>query len=104
MFRIQMKYEHTSPNLPRRETEPILSDYRSGSLLRRNAESLYNYTKTVLIRQYVFYSASVRRDVSAVDRLGVIEINTEPLDAGIERRLKQFWENTSCPRCGVVLT
>jgi len=23
--------------------------------------------------------------------LGVIEINTEPLDARIERRLKQFW-------------
>ena len=32
--------------------------------------------------------------------LGVIEINTEPLDDRIERRLKQFWENTSCPRCG----
>ena len=32
--------------------------------------------------------------------LGVIEINTEPLDARIERRLKRFWENTSCPRCG----
>ena len=32
--------------------------------------------------------------------LGVIEINTEPLDGRIERRLKQFWENTSCPRCG----
>jgi len=32
--------------------------------------------------------------------LGVIEINTEPLDEAIERRLKQFWENTSCPRCG----
>ncbi|GAB7121191.1 MULTISPECIES: IS1595-like element ISNpa1 family transposase [Natrialbaceae] len=32
--------------------------------------------------------------------LGVIEINTEPLDACIERRLKEFWENTSCPRCG----
>ena len=32
--------------------------------------------------------------------LGVIEINTEPLDARIERRLKEFWENTSCPRCG----
>ena len=32
--------------------------------------------------------------------LGVIEINTEPLDARIERRLKKFWENTSCPRCG----
>ena len=32
--------------------------------------------------------------------MGVIEINTEPLDALIERRLKEFWENTSCPRCG----
>ena len=32
--------------------------------------------------------------------LGVIEVNTEPLDARIERRLKKFWENTSCPRCG----
>ena len=32
--------------------------------------------------------------------LGVIEINTEPLDEAIERRLKQFWENTFCPRCG----
>jgi len=32
--------------------------------------------------------------------LGVVEIDTEPLDAGIERRLNEFWENTSCPRCG----
>jgi len=32
--------------------------------------------------------------------LGVVEIDTEPLDARIERRLKEFWENTSCPRCG----
>ena len=32
--------------------------------------------------------------------LGVVEIDTEPLDAGIERRLKEFWKNTSCPRCG----
>ncbi len=32
--------------------------------------------------------------------LGVVEIDTEPLDARIERRLKDFWENTSCPRCG----
>jgi len=32
--------------------------------------------------------------------LGVITINTEPLDAAIERRLKQFWESTTCPRCG----
>ena len=32
--------------------------------------------------------------------LGVIEINTELLDARIEWRLKEFWENTSCPRCG----
>jgi hypothetical protein len=23
--------------------------------------------------------------------LGVVEVNTEPLDAGIERRLKEFW-------------
>jgi len=27
--------------------------------------------------------------------LGVVEANTEPLDARIERRLKQFWENGS---------
>ncbi len=26
--------------------------------------------------------------------------NTEPLDDRIERRLKRFWKNTSCPRCG----
>jgi hypothetical protein len=32
--------------------------------------------------------------------LDVVEINTEPLDARTERRLKEFWENTSCPRCG----
>jgi transposase-like protein len=32
--------------------------------------------------------------------LGVVKIDTKPLDAGIERRLKEFWENTSCPRCG----
>ncbi len=32
--------------------------------------------------------------------LGVVKISTEPLDARIERRLKEFWENTSCPRCG----
>jgi ribosomal protein S27AE len=32
--------------------------------------------------------------------LDIIKIDTEPLDAGIERRLKEFWENTSCPRCG----
>ncbi|MDB2275509.1 IS1595 family transposase [Halorubrum ezzemoulense] len=32
--------------------------------------------------------------------LDVIKIDTEPLDASIERRLKQFWENTLCPRCG----
>ena len=32
--------------------------------------------------------------------LGVIIINTEPLDAAIERRLKLFWESTTCPRCG----
>jgi hypothetical protein len=28
--------------------------------------------------------------------LGVVEVGTEPLDARIERRLKEFWENTSC--------
>jgi hypothetical protein len=28
--------------------------------------------------------------------LGVVEVGTEPLDARIERRLKDFWENTSC--------
>ncbi|ELZ39308.1 hypothetical protein C463_17228 [Halorubrum californiense DSM 19288] len=32
--------------------------------------------------------------------LGVVEVDTEPLDARIERRLKESWENTSCPRCG----
>ena len=32
--------------------------------------------------------------------LGVVEIDTEPLDAGIEQRLKDFWENISCPPCG----
>jgi len=32
--------------------------------------------------------------------LDVIEIDTEPLNARIERRLKGFWENRSCPRCG----
>jgi len=32
--------------------------------------------------------------------LGVVGVNTEPLDAGIERRLKEFWVNTSCLRCG----
>lgn len=33
--------------------------------------------------------------------LGVIKIDTEPLDACIERRLKEFWKHTSCPRCGL---
>jgi len=32
-------------------------------------------------------------------QLGV-GVNTEPLDARIERRLKEFWRNASCPRCG----
>jgi hypothetical protein len=32
--------------------------------------------------------------------LDVIEIDSEPLDARFERRVKDFWENTSCPRCG----
>ena len=31
--------------------------------------------------------------------LGVVEINPKPLDAMIERRLKEFWKNTSCPCC-----
>ncbi len=31
--------------------------------------------------------------------LGVIKLETEPLDARIERRLKQFWEQTTCPNC-----
>jgi len=30
---------------------------------------------------------------------GVVKLETEPLDAGIERRLKQFWEQTTCPSC-----
>ena len=44
---------------------------------------------------------------SAFDRLfqqlielDVIKIDTEPLDARIERRLKKFWESSPCPRCG----
>jgi ribosomal protein S27AE len=32
--------------------------------------------------------------------LGVVEIATESLDVDIKRRLKEFWEKTSCPRCG----
>jgi transposase-like protein len=32
--------------------------------------------------------------------LGVVKIDTEPLDARIKHRLKEFWKNTSCPRCG----
>ena len=31
--------------------------------------------------------------------LGVINVDPEPLDARIERRLKDFWEQTACPRC-----
>src|SRR6056297_333221 len=31
--------------------------------------------------------------------LGVIKLETEPLDARIERRLKKFWEQTPCPSC-----
>jgi len=29
---------------------------------------------------------------------GVIKLETESLDARIERRLKEFWEQTTCPR------
>ena len=32
--------------------------------------------------------------------LGVLKIETEPLDGRIERRLKQFWESRTCPQCG----
>ena len=32
--------------------------------------------------------------------IGVFDLNLEPLDARIERRLKQFWEHTTCPHCG----
>jgi len=32
--------------------------------------------------------------------LGVLKLETEPLDAAIERRLKQFWKSTTCPQCG----
>ncbi|WP_254544872.1 IS1595-like element ISHrub1 family transposase [Halomarina pelagica] len=31
---------------------------------------------------------------------GILELRTEPLDALVERRLKQLWEHTPCPRCG----
>jgi transposase-like protein len=31
--------------------------------------------------------------------LGVINVDPKPLDARIERRLKNFWEQTACPRC-----
>jgi len=68
--------------------------------LCKGAEWPYSYTEPALIWEYVFCSASVRELVSATDRAGVVEIDTEPLDARIERRLKDFWEKTSCPRCG----
>jgi ribosomal protein S27AE len=32
--------------------------------------------------------------------LGVVGIDTEPLDDGVERRLKTIWEDRSCPDCG----
>jgi hypothetical protein len=32
--------------------------------------------------------------------LDVIKIDMGPLDARIKRRLKEFWKNTFCPRCG----
>ncbi|WP_254533489.1 IS1595 family transposase [Natrinema gelatinilyticum] len=32
--------------------------------------------------------------------LGVIELQTKPLDDQIERRLKKFWEQAPCPECG----
>jgi transposase-like protein len=32
--------------------------------------------------------------------LGVIRLETEPLDARIERRLKELWEHSTCLRCG----
>jgi len=32
--------------------------------------------------------------------IGVFDLNTEPLDEAIERRLKHFWGHTTCPRCG----
>lgn len=32
--------------------------------------------------------------------LGVIEFRPEPLDDGVERRLKTGWEARACPNCG----
>ncbi len=32
--------------------------------------------------------------------LGVIKLQTKPLDEQIERRLKKFWERAPCPKCG----
>ena len=32
--------------------------------------------------------------------LGAIEFRPEPLDEGIERRLKHAWQHTPCPDCG----
>lgn len=31
---------------------------------------------------------------------GILELRTEPLDALVERRLKDLWEHTPCPHCG----
>ena len=33
--------------------------------------------------------------------LGVIEFRPEPLDDGVERRLKAIWNTRTCPNCGV---
>jgi predicted RNA-binding Zn-ribbon protein involved in translation (DUF1610 family) len=32
--------------------------------------------------------------------LGVLEMHSEPLDALIERRLKDAWQQAPCPNCG----
>ena len=33
--------------------------------------------------------------------LGILEFRTERLDRMVEQRLKHFWEQRTCPGCGV---
>ena len=54
----------------------------------------------VLIGRYGFCSVNVRWDVSAANRAGRHRSQHGAARCAIERRLKKFWENTSCPRCG----